>query len=199
MTATALVTGSAARVDDVARAIERRGVTVRRIDRDGPSPLAGEAFATEALDYYVQLPGEVPSPNSTEPGAVAALFGLGLMSRFGEVESLLSKLAPRSAVVLVTGETVGEPTSPAYPHAPTCLLEMLAEAIVAQLSPSSVRARVVSHRHSADEIADIALANGPERDEFMTSYASLAPEMSYDDWRLALLTGASAGSLTAFG
>ncbi len=181
MTVTAVVTGSPARVDDVAQALERRGVTVLRICRgDDLSGVAG--LVDRSLAYYVQLPGDVPSPSTTRAGALRALFS-GVMGRFGELE-----LADRCAVVLVTGEIVDDLSSLEYPHAPTCVLEMLADAIETDRAPSQVRATVVSHRQSADEIAGVALAGGPERAESMAGYAALAPDMSYDDWRLACLS-----------
>ena len=188
LTATAVVTGSADRVDDVTRAFERRGITVLPIDRDADAARMGGALGAGSVEYYVQLPGDVPSPSTSRTSALAALFGQGLISRFGEVEALLPKLAPVCAVVLVTGEIVDDGSSTEYPHAPTCLLEMLAEAIVADLAPSVARTTVVSHRQSADQIADIALASGPEGPDSMARYASLAPDMSYDDWRLACLS-----------
>jgi hypothetical protein len=188
MTGTAVVTGSAARVDDVAQAIERRGVTALRIDRGEDLLRAGEALAAGSLEYYIQLPGDVPSPRTTRAGAVAALFGRGLMSRFEEVEVLLPKLAPHCGVVLVTGETIDDLCSLDYPHAPTCVLEMLAEAIETDMSPAPVRTTVVSHCHSAERIADIALASGPNRASVVAGFAARAPEMSFDDWRLACLT-----------
>ncbi len=190
MAATAVVTGSPARVDDVAAAIEGRGISVLRIDRETDLIEAGAAVAAGSLDYYIQLPGDVPSPQSTTASALAALLGGGLMKRFCEVDTLLPKLAPNCAVVLVTGETVAELSAVDYPHAPTCMLEMLAEAITTDLSPSVVRTTVVSHEHSAERIADIALANGPARASFTAGLAAQAPEMHYDDWKLACLTGA---------
>ncbi|MDQ6618061.1 MAG: hypothetical protein M3083_25775 [Actinomycetota bacterium] len=188
MSATAVVTGSAGRVAEVAEAIERRGISVLRMDRAKDLAQAGEAVGARSVDYYVQLPDDVASPNTTKAGALAALFGGGLMSRVCEVDVMLPKLAPQCAVVLVTGETVEDLSTPEYPHAPTCVLEMLANAIVTDLSPSVVRTTVVSHRHSPDRIADIALATGPQRAALMAGYAAQAPEMSYDDWRLACLT-----------
>lgn len=188
MTATAVVTGSAARVDDVTQAFERRGVTVLGIDRGADVAPAASVLEAGSVAYYVQLPGDVPSPSTSRTNALAALFGQGLIPRFGEVEQLLPKLAAVCAVVLVTGEIVDDLSSLDYPHAPTCLLEMLAETIEADLVPSVARVTVVSHRHSADQIADIALASGPERAASMAGYASLAPDMSYDDWRLACLS-----------
>jgi hypothetical protein len=187
MTSTAVVTGSAARVDDVAQAMERRGVMVVRIDRaEDPGPVAA-AIADGSVAYLVQLPGDVPSPRTTRVAALSDLFRRGVMSRFREIDALLPKLATNGAVVLVTGETVEELASDEYPHAPTCLLEMLADAIVADMAPAVVRATVVSHCHSADEIAEAALACGPQHDEVMAGFATRAPEMSYDDWRLAYL------------
>jgi len=187
MTAIAVVTGSAARVEDVAQAMQRRGVTVVRIDRaEDPAPRA-TALADASVDYLVQLPGDVPGPRATRVGALSTLFGQGLMRRFGEIEALLPKLAAHAAVVLVTGDTVDDQSGDDYPHAPTCLLEMLADAVVADVSPAVVRATVVSHCHSADQIADAAFARGPQHDELVAGFASRAPEMGYDDWRLAYL------------
>jgi hypothetical protein len=188
MTSTAVVTGSAARVDDVARAIERRGVSVLPMVRGEPLFQAGALVADGSLDYYVQLPGDVPSPRTTKASALWSLFGCGLLPRFGEVEVLLPKLAAHCAVVLVTGETVEDLSSLEYPHAPTCLLEMLADAIETDLAPAPVRTTVVSHWHSADRIAEIALASGPQRVARVANFAAQAPEMNFDDWRLACLS-----------
>jgi hypothetical protein len=187
MTATAVVTGSAARVDDVAQAIEDRGIVAFRIDRSSDVAHAGAALASGSLEYYIQLPDDVPSPQSTTAGALAALSA-GLMRRFTEVDMLLPKLAPHCSVVLVTGETVEDLPWMDYPHGPTCLLEMLAAAIVTDLSPAVVRTTVVSHEHSAARIADLAVANGAGRATVTADYASRAPEMPYDDWKLACLS-----------
>jgi hypothetical protein len=191
MTATAVVTGSPARVDDVTRAMERRGISVLGVHRGDDLGQAARAVAAGSLGYFVQLPDDVPSPHLTRSRALAALLGSGLASRFCEVDALMGKMAPTCAVVLVTGETVDDlsgPESVEYPHAPTCVLEMLAEAIVSDMAPSAVRATVVSHRHSADQIAAIALATGPERAAMVAGYAERVPEMSFDDWRLACLS-----------
>ena len=190
MAATAVVTGSPGRVDDVAQAIQGRGINVVRIDRNADLDGAGADVAARSVDYYVQLPGDVPSPRSTTASALAALLGGGLMKRFAEVDMLLPKLAPHCAVVLVTGETVAELSAVDYPHAPTCMLEMLADAITTDLAPSVVHTTVVSHEQSAEQIADIAVANGPARATVTSGFAARAPEMRYDDWKLACLSGA---------
>jgi hypothetical protein len=194
MTATAVVTGSAARVDDVARAIEDRGVRVLRIDRDGDAVATGADLLPGSVEYYVQLPDDVVSPRTTRAGALGALLGAGIMGRFREVDTLLPKLAPDCAVVLVTGETVEDLSSLEYPHAPTCVLEMLADAMVTDLAPSRIRATVVSHEQSAQRIAAIALATGPKRAAVGAGYAAQAPDMSYDDWKLACLSAAGPGA-----
>jgi hypothetical protein len=187
MTAMAVISGSAARVEDVASAMQRRGLTVVRLDRADDPVAAVAAISPGSVDYFVQLPDDVPSPSTTRVGALSSLFRHGLMRRFGEIEALLPTLASHAAVVLVTGETVVDLASDEYPHAPTCLLEMLAEAVVADLSPSAVQCTVISHCHSADQIADAAMAHGPRRQELVSGFATQAPEMSYDDWRLAYL------------
>lgn len=188
MTGTAVVTGSAGRVADVAQAFERRGVTVVPLVRGEKLAASGVAQARGPLEYYVQLPDDVASPGSTRAGALAALFGRGLMSRFSEVEFLLPQLASNCAVILVTGETVDDLLATEYPHAPTCLLELLADAITVDRAPTPVRTTVLSHWHSADRIAEIALASGPGRGAAVAGFASRAPEMSFDDWRLACLS-----------
>ncbi len=191
MTATAVVTGSTDRIEDVAEAMERRGITTLAIRRGDDRALVGAAMATGSVEYYVQLPDDVRSPGATRSSAVGALLSRGLMSRFCEVDAMLPMLAPRCAVVLVTGETVDDlpvASSVEYPHAPTCVLEMLADAIVTDMSPSAVRATVVSHQHSADQIAAIALATGPLRAAMVAGFADRAPEMAFDDWRLACLS-----------
>ena len=190
MTATAVVTGSPKRVEEVSRAFAGRGVSVQCIDCDGDLAGTASGFPARSVDYSVQLPGDVPSPGSTQSRAVAALLDSGLLRRFREAETLLPALAPRCAVVLVTGETVSDLPGGGYPHGPTCVLEMLADAIATDMSPEWVSTTVLSHEQSADRIADIALATGPDRGRVTADFADRGPEMRYDDWKLACMTAA---------
>lgn len=190
MTATAVVTGSSKRVEEVSRAFASRGISVQGIDCDGDLERTATRLPARSVDYYVQLPGDVPSPGSTKSRAVAALLDSGLLRRFREAEALLPALAPRCAVVLVTGETVSDLPGGGYPHGPTCVLEMLADAIATDMSPEWVSTTVVGHEQSADGIADIALATGPDRGRVTADFAARGPEMRYDDWKLACMTAA---------
>lgn len=187
MTATAVVTGSPARVDDVAQAIARRGVTALRIDRGDEPARAGAAVAEASVDHCVQLPGDVPSPSSTKTSALAALFGRGLMGRFGEVDVLLPKLAPGCAVVLVAGETVDDLSS---------LISACSD-VPARDAGRRNRDRLVAvgragHRRAPPPVSgpDRRYRAGlrPQWAELVERAPDVEPDMSCDDWRLACLS-----------
>jgi hypothetical protein len=84
---------------------------------------------------------------------------------------------PNASVILVGGNLPGELTAPDDRPARIALLRVLAQAILADTAPVPVRTAVVEYSRSADQIAEITIDRAANR-----------LRVSYDDWRLAVLS-----------
>ena len=188
MTRTALVTGSPERVAAVSAALEDRDCKVVQVDDQDALVRVCASLGRGAIDHYVQLPVNVPSSGGTVVGRLQTFLAGGLLARFEAVSTVLTTLRPNASVVLVAGNLPAELTAPDDRQARISLLRVLAQAILADTAPIPVRTVVVDHTQSADQIAEIAIDPAANRLRVIAGVADLYPEMSYDDWRLAVLS-----------
>jgi hypothetical protein len=187
-TATALVTGSDERVDEVATALEKVGFSVTRAGGlPGDVEAACADVAPGTLDCYVQLPRQTTVSGATLVDRIHEFLSEGLLKRFETTSRVLPLLASEACVVLVAGNIPGGAT-PDDRHARIDLLRVLARAILADCDQADVRAVVVGTERSAEEIADIARHRGDERRRRQAQVAALSPEMPYEDWQREFLT-----------
>lgn len=182
---TALVTGGPARVRQVVPALRAAGFDVVEATD------ASEARAVLArpdvgpLDAYVQLPVDVETAAPMVTAQMAALLEQGIVGRFHTAEVVLGHLAPGAHVVLVPGNLPPHVAVPDDHRARRSLLEVLAHALRADRAPQPLSVRVASEQHSPEAIAE--LAGGADVPHPQPDYASMWPELSYDEWRLAVL------------
>jgi hypothetical protein len=184
----ALVTGSPARVADVADAMEKLGFAVRRA---GPDPEGLAATCAElspgCLGCYVQLPRDTEVEGPTLVERVRQFLAQGLLARFDATAAVLPFLAPDACVVLVAGNVPGAAT-PDDRHARIDLLRVLARAILAECSDGDVRAVVVGYQRSAEDIAEIALHRGDIHGRRVAQVTALPEDLTYDDWQREVLS-----------
>jgi hypothetical protein len=188
MKRTALVTGSPERVAQVSSALHALGCEALAVDNPGQLASICASLGRHAIDHYVQLPVDVPSPGGTVVSSLQAFLTGGLLARFDAVAAVLPTLRPDASVILVAGNLPAELTAPDDRQARIALLRVLAQAILADTAPMPVRAAVVEYSRSAEQIAQITIDPAANRLRVISEVADRYPEMSYDDWRLAVLS-----------
>ena len=188
MEKTALVTGSADRVADVAEALEKLGfaVTPAGPDPDGLAAACAQ-LSPGSLGCYVQLPRDTKVEGPTLVERVRQFLAQGLLARFDATATVLPFLAAEACVVLVAGNVPGAAT-PDDRHARIDLLRVLARAVLAECSDGDVRAVVVGYQRSAEEIADIALNRGDDHGRRVAQVTALPEDLTYDDWQREVLS-----------
>jgi hypothetical protein len=187
MPRTALVTGSPARVSDVAEALERVGFAVTRAEDSKELAEACAGFEPESLSCYVQLPRDVPLSGPNLVARVRNFLAEGLLSRFEAAYTVLPLLSPQATVVLVAGHMPHESETPDDRRARVDLLRVLARAILADRRESQVRAIVVGFERTPAQIADIALL-GHDRRVRQSEVDSLSHDMNWADWQREMLS-----------
>jgi hypothetical protein len=183
---TALVTGSPARVDDVAGAMEQAGLTVIRVPEPDDLAKACAGIEPESLACYVQLPKETMVDAPSLIGRVRQFLAEGLLARFEAASTVVPLLAKDGCVVLVAGNLPGAST-PDDRHARVDLLRVLARAVLAECEESEVRAVVVANDRSASDIADIVLRRGDQSTKKAAEVAAIG-DMNYADWQREFLS-----------
>jgi hypothetical protein len=191
MTRRALVSGSPERVADVGAALAGVGCEVVPVDDLGGLADVCASLGDGAIDHYVQLPVQVVSSGGTVVARVRAFLSGGLLARFEAASLVLPTLRPNASVVLVAGNLPGELAAPDDRQARISLLRVLAQAILADAGPTPVRTVVMDHSRSPDQIAAITVDPAGNRLRVISEVAERYPEMSYDDWRLEVLSLAS--------
>jgi hypothetical protein len=184
---TALVTGSAARVDHVGAALEEAGFSVRRVPEQGDLAAACADLEPGGLACYVQLPKETKVDAPSLIGRVRQFLAEGLLARFESASLVAPLLGKDGCVVLVAGNLPGAAT-PDDRHARIDLLRVLARAILAECEGSDVRAVVVGNDRSPADIADIVLRRGDERGKKAAEVAALPGDLNYADWQREFLS-----------
>jgi hypothetical protein len=183
----ALVTGSEARVDDVAATLEEAGFSVMRVPEPADLAAACAGIDGASLACYVQLPKETKVAGPSLIGRVRQFLAEGLLARFEAASVVAPLLAKDGCVVLVAGNLPGAAT-PDDRHARIDLLRVLARAILAECEGSDVRAVVVGNDRSAADIADIVLRRGDEASRKAAEVAALPGELNYADWQREFLS-----------
>lgn len=188
MKARALISGSPDRVAALSAELTQRDCEVVAVDDLGRLADVCESVGNGAIDHYVQLPVNVPSTGGTVVGRLRTFLSGGLLARFEAVSSVLPTLRPNASVVLVAGNLPGELTAPDDRQARISLLRVLAQAILADTAPMPVRTAVVEHSRTPYQIAEITLDPTASRLRVISEAAERYPDMTYDDWRLAVLS-----------
>src|SRR2546423_14616925 len=127
----ALVTGSPARVDDVAAALEQAGFSVVRVPEPEDLSAVCAGIDPGSLGCYVQLPRETHVDAPSLIGRVRQFLAGGLLARFESASTVVPCMAKDGCVVLVAGNLPGAAT-PDDRHARIDLLRVLARAILAE-------------------------------------------------------------------
>jgi hypothetical protein len=186
MPRSALVTGSPARVADVADALERAGFAVTRVEDVHKLGEACAGFEPKSLDSYVQLPRDVALAGPNLVTRVRYFLAEGLLARFEAASIVLPFLAPDASVVLVAGHLPHESETPDDRYARIDLLRVLARAILADCGAGGIKAIVVDFERTPAQIADIARLGSD--DHLTRSEVESLPDMSYDDWQREVLS-----------
>lgn len=184
---TALVTGSAVRVDDVAGALEQAGFSVMRVPEPADLGEACAGLEPGSLACYVQLPKETRVDEPSLIGRVRQFLAEGLLARFESAGAVLPFLAKDGCVILVAGNLPGAST-PDDRHARIDLLRVLARAILAECEANDVRAVVVGNDRSPADIADIVLRRGDVAGKKAAEVAALPGDLNYADWQREFLS-----------
>jgi hypothetical protein len=182
----ALVTGSAARVDEVSAALEEAGYKVVRVPEPGDVTEACAGIEPGSLACYVQLPKETRVDAPSLIGRVRQFLAEGLLARFEQAATVVPCVAKDGCVILVAGNLPGAAT-PDDRHARIDLLRVLARAILAECSGSDVRAVVVGNDRSAADIAGLARHKGDETGKKAAEVAAIG-DMNYADWQREFLS-----------
>ena len=184
---TALVTGSAARVDEVAGALEQAGFRVTKVPEPGDLAASCAGIDAGSLACYVQLPKETKVDAPSLIGRVRQFLAEGLLARFEGASTVVPLMAKDGCVVLVAGNLPGAST-PDDRHARIDLLRVLARAVLAECEGSDVRAVVVGNERSPADIADIVLRRGDESGKKAAEVAALPGDLNYADWQREFLS-----------
>jgi hypothetical protein len=198
VTTLALVTGSPARVADVAPALEKEGFATHCAPAD-PLHLVDEirlaALPAGSLECYVQLPMiDLQGDGSPSVAALRALVADGLVARFDALAVVAPLLAPGARLVIVAGDRAGK-TSDSDLGLPD-ISRVLAEAVLASHGAHNIHPTVVGPDVCASDIAGIAWAGAGRRvrrrsvTAALADFATASPDLSYVAWRDDLLLAA---------
>jgi hypothetical protein len=183
----ALVTGSPARVEDVAAALEDAGYTVLRVPEPGSVAEACAGIEPGTLACYVQLPKDTTVDAPSLIGRVQQFLTSGLLARFDQAAHVVPCLAKDGCVVLVAGNLPGAAT-PDDRMARIDLLRVLARAVLSECEGGDVRAVVVATDRSPAEIAEIARHRGDQTGRRAAEVAALPGDLNYADWQREYLS-----------
>ena len=183
----ALVTGSPARVGEVAAALEEAGYAVLRVPEGDDVAAALDGIEAGSLDCYVQLPKETTVDAPSLIGRVQQFLSAGLLARFDQAAAIVPYLAKDGCAVFVAGNLPGAAT-PDDRCARIDLLRVLARAVLAECEGSDVRAVVVGTDRSPAQIADIARRRGDQAGRKAAEVAALPGELNYADWQREYLS-----------
>lgn len=188
MTKTVLVSGSDARVGELAEALRAAGAQVVAVDDLDRMEEAVAGLPEGALQGYVQLPVSVALEGDSVVGRVRSFLEQGLLSRFDAVRTVLPALDDAARVLLVSGNTPtgGGRDLPDDRAARTALLEVLSHALRADRASSEVRVHVVDQRPVA-ELADLVLREVVPVPADVAELRRREVDLSYDDWRTEVL------------
>lgn len=186
MERSAVITGSPARVGDVAIALKEAGYDVTEAGGGERLGDLARSLGSDSVHTYVQLPWDVETSVPGAIGQVHEFLSAGLLARFQMANAMLPLLRPGASVVLVAGHRP-VPHTPDDRHARRSLLRVLARAIEADTTEAGVRTVVVGDRCSPAEIAEIALHGGPDLRRRLPEYAAHGEDLNFADWQREIL------------
>jgi hypothetical protein len=187
MVLTVVVTGAAEPVAAVSEALRHAGAEAIAVDDLGKLEAALAGMPPGSLHGYIQLPVHVAARGSTVVERVRNFLEDGLLARFEASSVLLPALSDQGRVVLVGGNTLVEASAPDDQSARAALLGVLAHAIAADKSATSLDVRVLPHDQLAEHIAAVALGAEPAREQTLAEMLDREPPMSFDDWRIEVM------------
>jgi hypothetical protein len=152
MERTAVVTGSRARVGDVAIALKQAGFEVTEVGCGDHLDGVPDGLRSGSVSAYVQLPWDVKSGAPSAIDRVHDFLTGGLLARFEMANRMLPLLRPGASVVLVAGHLPGGGQTPDDRHARKSLLRVLAQAIASETAEAGARTVVVDEQCSPAEI-----------------------------------------------
>lgn len=203
MTTLALVTGSPARVADVAPALEKEGFAIHSAPADSlhlVDEIRHAALPARSLECYVQLPmTDLEGDGVPSVAALRALVAGALLARFDALAVVVPLLAPGARLVIVAGDRAGK-TSDSDLGLPG-VSGALAEAVLASHGAHNIHPTVIGDDVCASDIAGIAGAriDGSGRrvhrrvrsaGAALADFATASPDLSYVAWRDDLLLAA---------
>lgn len=187
MERSAVVTGSPARVGDVAIALKEAGFDVTEAGCGERLEEVAGGLGSGSVHTYVQLPVDVKTAALGVIEQVHQFLTAGLLARFRMANAMLPLLRPGGNVVLVAGHRPAGVHTPDDRHARKNLLRLLARAIEDDTAEAGVRTVVVGDQCSPAEIAEIALHRGPDHRRRLSEYAAHEDELSFAEWQREIL------------
>jgi hypothetical protein len=163
-------------------------LSVTAVAQDDDLDAACATLGPGSVSCYVQLPVEIRPQGTSALQRVHQLLEQGLMTRFEVAQRVLPVLAQDAAVVLVSGNLLTSDAAPDDQRARISLLRVLGHSIIADGGVRHLWVTVVDHQRSPAEIATVAKDRGRRRLQMISEYANQDQDMSYDDWKLALLS-----------
>ena len=180
---TALITGWADRVGEVAAAFERAGYTVTQVTEHERLADVCASLPPESLDCYVQLPGQIVARGDTVVERVRNFLTDGLMRRFDAVATVLPKLRSDAAVLLVSGNQPDQSGAPDNWRARLSLLQVLAHSLLLERGGRGMSVTIVDCHRSSAELLELAQSPGDRPVRLITELKEIDPDLDYDDWR----------------
>jgi hypothetical protein len=181
-----LLTGAPERVAVFSSALQEAGcdciTALPAAERIGD---VGAAVAGQ-VDAYVQLPVLIEAASGSVMRRVRDLLTQGLVARFENAESAVSRLRDGGLVVLVAGNTPGDVADDR--RARYSLLQVLRHAIVADTAGRDIRAVVMAPETRPDDVVATVLGTPTAREQAIAEFLDRDTDMDYDDWRLELLS-----------
>jgi len=185
-----LVSGTAQGVGPVANELRRRGANVTEVTDLDQVPTVCADAGPQAFDSYVQLPSRFKARGDTAIQRVHHFYAAGVLARFTALDAALPALAIGARVTFVMGQLPAETSTTDDRDARRALVRVLAQAARADTPDGQLIVRMLDAGTAPEDIAFVALGGDLARRQFMDRLA----ELHYTDWRVELLSIASAES-----
>jgi hypothetical protein len=171
----------------VSEALRKEGAEVIEVDELGKLDAALEGISPGSLAGYVQLPIHVVARGNTVVERVRSFLEDGLLARFAATSAILPALSDKAHVVLVAGNTLVEAAAPDDQGARVALMGVLAHAIQADKSETSIQVQALPHDVAPERIAAVAMGSEPTREQALADLLAREPKMSFADWRIEVM------------
>lgn len=179
---TALITGPLEEAADTALALKAAGFEIVAAEPNTahlPSTL-------REVDCYVQLPTDPPWGGDDAPPGARSVITHALLARFDAAAQVAPMLAAKARVVIVTEAADGTPALDRH------VVRLLIEAVIADRGKEHVRVAVINGLRSPQELIAAAGSQPPA----WTAYPRVEPQLSFCDWRNAIICQSSLDSWT---